>query len=229
MVAVRIQNAVNGKFSLGISRSNETEAVGFPRELVIDLSLFDVTNETMLIASLIAFPNSVEGRLITTPPVQHELLQRITDAGGRLSSSTRWLTEDRNVDYQNVRRNTLIIGTAHDDLKEFNIEGPGRRINAIMLDSSEWVGRLFGPNDVYFSTNAALLESNSSVSGFGLKVAIGVLLANDWQIGKMVIPINGTDGDLYELKHFRALLSAIGCELSVVSSDDRESGLYEEA
>lgn len=215
MVSVRIKNGENGKFSLGLFPGQEKSPVGFPRELLVDLSLFDLTNETIVLAAIFAFEPRLRGKKMTAPQVSDSLVSRMIEAGASYRKLPFLEAADRSLDFEKHRQNTLVITFGSKKFEQVDITGPGRRIDAHLLDFSDWTGRLFGPNDVYFGTNASLLSAVTSVSDVGLRLAIAMLMANDWRIGKVVLPDISADFGPEQLRHYRAIISSVGIELEI--------------
>lgn len=213
MTSIKIENRADGRFALELSKGSSTDIIGFPREFNLDLALHEVDSDSILVAALLVFQNKVWQKKIDKPSSSSGLTERMFESG----VPPEWIpVVERNAkpaDYSLLRQNTMAVLPVNSFQTEFDAEGPGRLIVAHPLDVSDWTGRIFGPSHIYFGTNLPLFSSLGGVHEAALRLALGILVANDLRIGKVVIPgkIEGIVED--ELRAMTSLASSIGLEV----------------
>lgn len=212
MARINFENRADGRFSLSLDKGNSTETFGLPRELNVDLALREVDSDLAIIAGLLAFGSKLWQKEIEEPTPSLGLSERLFEAGYPAEWMPVLQRSGQTSDYALMRQNTLVVnhlGTLHSKIE---VDGPGRQINAYPLDVAAWTGRLFGPSDIYFGTNLPVLEKLGGIAEVKLRIAIGVLMANDLRIGKIAVPIEANDFEEGQARVLSELASSVGIE-----------------
>lgn len=217
MTLIRTENRHDGRFSLTIQSGESNQTIGFPREFNLDLALHDVDADSTIVASLLAFSTKLWHQKIDSPVSSEALSERMFEAGYPSERMPILDMSGELTDYSLLRQNTLVVLPIGTENSELDVPGPGRRIYAHPLDVANWTGRLFSPSRIFFGTNLPLLEVMGGIDESSLRLAIGVLMANDLRIGKISIPNISPEISESEMFAMSALASSIGIEVDFSS------------
>ena len=210
MTLLRVENRTDGRLSVTLDKGRAAQVVGFPREFNLDLAIHELDSDSIIVAGLLIFGSKLWRQNLEAPIASETLSERMFEAGYPAEWMPVLERSGSAPDYSLSRQNTLVVLPVNSERQELDISGPGRLIYAHPLDVADWTGRVFGSSHLFFGTNLPLVASASGINEAVLRLATGVLIANDLRIGKISIPNASPEVSSRDLLAMRALSSSIG-------------------
>lgn len=215
-------NKISGKFMLGLERSQANEVLPFPRQFNVDLRLDEIDEEIAVAACLLLFPHA-GATAIEVSDIGSEF-EDFVDRNTKYRIRT--VGASRGEGLQREDQTQLLVTDIRLGKRPIQPEGRGRRVLVNLLDSSEWVGKLFTTDKVLFAANSSMFIS-STVSVTEIRIAMGLLMLNDWHSRRLTVEVSDSITS-QRRDYLVALCRALGVALELMSTDEVEELLYDE-
>lgn len=211
-----------GRTVLRAAPTESSETAPFPYELIIDARIDNRPADRLWVAAALCFGGSLNGTWVGDYSVSAPVLAAVRNFLPPLveiniqnvTPSTQWYAGGTSVLLaMDDSPQSLGAGAIGEDL--------GTALTVEVRRLGDWAGRLFGIRHYILSSNAFLhARRDGSTSSLGAFVAVGVLLATDLNIDKIVVPVeDGTD--IEELRRVQLLCRSVG--IDVVSASEEHA------
>ena len=218
-----ISEQTNGRTSLQLTTTNQSEALPFPRQLLFDARLVNRPPDRLWISAALTFGHKLRNTFINTAPPSDIVLREINQFLGISSGiGTAPVAHKPSID---LGGNAFVLSYENKWAKSSGQE-TGRDIYLDLLPTSTWVGSLFSINRIQLATNASAATVRFDPTQVTLNhLAIAVLLAADFHVGEIVIPFSNAN-DSSVLNAASKLCAVSGLRIvPQISSSAREGGL----
>lgn len=211
-----------GRTILRVAPTESSETAPFPSDLVIDARIDNRPADRIWVAAALSFGGSLNGTWAGDYSVSAPVLTAVRN----------FLPPLVDINIQNVTPSTqwyaggTSVLLAMDNRPQSPGAGPtnedfGTALTLEVRRLGDWSGRLFGIRHYILSSNAFLHASHyGSTSSMGAFVAVGVLLATDLNIDKIVVP-DEVASDIEDLRRIQLLCRSVG--IDVVSASDENN------
>lgn len=210
-----------GRTVLRVAPTESSETAPFPSELMIDARIDNRPADRLWVAAALSFGGSLDGTWVGDYSVSAPVLAAVRNFLPPLvdiniqnvTPSTQWYAGGTSVLLaMDNRPQSLGAGPTDQDL--------GTALTLEVRRLGDWSGRLFGIRHYILSSNAFLHAGHYGTrSSLGAFVAVGVLLATDLNIDKIVVPVEeGAEAE--DLRRIQVLCRSVG--IDVVSASEEK-------
>lgn len=189
----------SGRTSISLSVSREAEVLAFPRELLFDLRLDSLPPDRLWVAAALCFgsraPGVWEGEFPISPSVMTAVQTYLRDD---VVISAR-VTEDAHQWYPGNA--AMLVDAEYARSNEILSTSVGADLTLEIRRLGDWVGRLFSIDRVIMAANAFAFSADpSGFAGNSTVLALGVLVATDLQVDRIVLPTSRMDTVKWEAR-----------------------------